>query len=41
MTQNEAVDVQPVQLDHVKKSNKTVVREMAFITMSEFDSIPQ
>ncbi|XP_030282817.1 SKA complex subunit 1 isoform X1 [Sparus aurata] len=41
MTQNEAVDVQPVQLDDVKKSNKTAVREMAFITMSEFESIPQ
>ncbi|KAM8751137.1 SKA complex subunit 1 isoform 1-T1 [Acanthopagrus schlegelii] len=41
MTQNEAMDIQPAQLDDVKKSNKTVVREMAFITIPEFESIPQ
>ncbi|XP_073346535.1 SKA complex subunit 1 isoform X1 [Pagrus major] len=41
MTKNEAVDVQPAQLENVKKSDKTVVRVMAFITMPEFESIPQ
>ncbi|XP_070764036.1 SKA complex subunit 1 [Enoplosus armatus] len=41
MNQNEAADVQPAQLENVKKTNKSFVREMEFITMPEFESVPQ
>ncbi|XP_038562904.1 spindle and kinetochore-associated protein 1-like [Micropterus salmoides] len=41
INQNEAADVQPAQLENVKKTNKSFIREMEFITMPEFESIPQ
>lgn len=41
MKQSEAADVQHPQPEHVKKTNKSYVREMEFITMPEFESIPQ
>ncbi|KAI3371770.1 hypothetical protein L3Q82_024323 [Scortum barcoo] len=41
INQNEAADAQPAPLDNVKKTKKSSVREMEFITMPEFDSIPQ
>lgn len=40
MDQNEAED-NPVELDNVKKADKSFAREMEFITMPEFESIPQ
>lgn len=40
MNQNEAADVQPAQTENVKKTNKSFVREMEFITMPEFENIP-
>lgn len=39
--QNEVADVQPAQAENIKKTNKSFVREMEFITMAEFESIPQ
>ncbi|XP_051239296.1 spindle and kinetochore-associated protein 1 [Dicentrarchus labrax] len=41
MNQNEAPDIQPAQPETVKKNNKSFVREMEFITMPEFENIPQ
>ncbi|TMS05641.1 N-lysine methyltransferase setd6 [Larimichthys crocea] len=41
MKQSEAADVQPAQMENVKKTNKSFIREMDFITMPEFESIPQ
>ncbi|KAM7396126.1 hypothetical protein PAMP_019194 [Pampus punctatissimus] len=41
MKQSEEADVQPLQPEQVKKTNKGYVREMEFITMPEFESIPQ
>ncbi|XP_076589762.1 SKA complex subunit 1 [Chaetodon auriga] len=41
LNQKEAADVQPAQLENVKKTNKSVIREMEFITLPEFESIPQ
>ncbi|KAG8012893.1 Spindle and kinetochore-associated protein 1 [Nibea albiflora] len=41
MKQNEAADVQPAQTENTKKTNKNFIREMDFITMPEFESIPQ
>lgn len=41
MNQNEAAGVQPAELENVKKTNKTFVREMEFLTVAEFESIPQ
>lgn len=37
INQKEAVEVQPAE----KKSSKSFVREMEFVTMPEFESIPQ
>ncbi|XP_062276304.1 spindle and kinetochore-associated protein 1 [Scomber scombrus] len=39
--QNEAADIQHPQPENVKKTNKNYVREMEFITLPEFESIPQ
>lgn len=39
INQNEAADAQSVPLDNVKKTK--TIREMEFITMPEFESIPQ
>ncbi|KAM6925784.1 SKA complex subunit 1 [Lycodopsis pacificus] len=39
LTQKEA-DVQPAQSENVKKTNKSVVREIEVITMPEYESIP-
>ncbi|KAM4572460.1 SKA complex subunit 1 [Odontesthes bonariensis] len=39
--QNEATDRQPAQADDIKQTSKTFVKEMEFITMPEFESIPQ
>ncbi|XP_019113748.1 SKA complex subunit 1 [Larimichthys crocea] len=41
MKQSEAADVQPAQMENIKKTNKSFIREMDFITMPEFESIPQ
>ncbi|XP_047453297.1 spindle and kinetochore-associated protein 1 [Mugil cephalus] len=44
MNQKEAADVQPAQPsqpENIKKTSKKFVREMEFITMTEFESIPQ
>ncbi|XP_037622115.1 spindle and kinetochore-associated protein 1 isoform X1 [Sebastes umbrosus] len=41
MNQTEAADVQPVQQEAVKKTNKSFVREIMVITIPEFESIPQ
>ncbi|AWP07990.1 putative spindle and kinetochore-associated protein 1 isoform 2 [Scophthalmus maximus] len=41
MTKKEAAEVQPAQTDDVKKTNKSYAREMEFITMPEFEKIPQ
>ncbi|XP_044049671.1 spindle and kinetochore-associated protein 1 isoform X2 [Siniperca chuatsi] len=41
MNLNEAADGQPAQLENVNKTNKSFVREMEFITMPEFEGIPQ
>ncbi|XP_074534165.1 SKA complex subunit 1 [Halichoeres trimaculatus] len=38
---SEAADVQPLQQEQVKKSSRSFIREMDFITVLEFDSIPQ
>ncbi|KAM9331587.1 SKA complex subunit 1-like, partial [Symphorus nematophorus] len=39
--QNEAADVQPAQQENIKKTKKSFIREIEFITMPEFESIPQ
>ncbi|XP_041652537.1 spindle and kinetochore-associated protein 1 [Cheilinus undulatus] len=36
----DAADVQPPQQEQVKKSSRTFIRQMDFITVAEFDSIP-
>ncbi|XP_034542141.1 spindle and kinetochore-associated protein 1 [Notolabrus celidotus] len=42
MKQSQAADVQPPQQEQqVKKSSRSFIREMDFITAPEFDSIPQ
>ncbi|KAM7002480.1 SKA complex subunit 1 [Tautogolabrus adspersus] len=41
MKQSEAADVHTLQQEHVKKSSRSFIREMDFITVPEFDSIPQ
>ncbi|XP_041795596.1 spindle and kinetochore-associated protein 1 [Chelmon rostratus] len=41
LNQKDAADVQPAQQENVKKTNKSFVREMEFITLPEFESIPQ
>ncbi|TKS73693.1 Spindle and kinetochore-associated protein 1 [Collichthys lucidus] len=41
MKQSEAADFQPAQMENVKKTNKSFIREMDFVTMPEFESIPQ
>lgn len=38
---SEAADAQPQQQEQVKKSSRSFIREMDFITVPEFDSIPQ
>ncbi|XP_072241383.1 SKA complex subunit 1 [Leuresthes tenuis] len=38
---NEATDGRPVQADNIKQMSKTIIKEMEFITMPEFESIPQ
>lgn len=38
--QNDAADVKPPQ-EQVKKSSRSFIREVDFITVTEFDSIPQ
>ncbi|XP_031724064.1 SKA complex subunit 1 isoform X2 [Anarrhichthys ocellatus] len=40
LTQKEAADVQPAQSENVKKTNKSVVREIEVITLPEYESIP-
>lgn len=39
--QIQAAGNKPAELENVKKSNKSLVREIEPITMSEFESIPQ
>ncbi|KAA8590715.1 hypothetical protein FQN60_014649 [Etheostoma spectabile] len=39
--QREGADVQPAQSENVKKTNRSVIRELELITMPEFQSIPQ
>lgn len=39
--QKEAPDAQVAPPQHVKKTSKSYVREMDFITMPEFENIPQ
>ncbi|XP_061578696.1 spindle and kinetochore-associated protein 1 [Cololabis saira] len=39
--QSDAADTQQPQAETVKKTSKTVVKEMEFVTMAEFESIPQ
>ncbi|XP_049430472.1 spindle and kinetochore-associated protein 1 [Epinephelus fuscoguttatus] len=41
MNQNETADVKPAQLENVKKTIKNFIRDMEFITVSEFENIPQ
>nr|XP_046250437.1 spindle and kinetochore-associated protein 1 isoform X2 [Scatophagus argus] len=41
MNQSEGASVQSAQLENVKKSTKSLVREMEYITKPEFESIPQ
>ena len=41
LNKNEAADVQLVQPENVKKTNKSYVKEMEFITVPEFENIPQ
>ncbi|XP_039989554.1 spindle and kinetochore-associated protein 1 [Xiphias gladius] len=41
MTQNDAAGHQLAQPENVKKTSKSYVREMEFITTPEFESIPQ
>lgn len=41
MNQNEAAGIQPAELENTKKTNKTFVKEIEFITVTEFESIPQ
>ncbi|XP_023146219.2 spindle and kinetochore-associated protein 1 isoform X2 [Amphiprion ocellaris] len=41
MNHNLAADIQPAQAENVKTTKKSFVREMEFITMSEFEGIPQ
>uniref|UniRef100_UPI0037E922CE SKA complex subunit 1 n=1 Tax=Semicossyphus pulcher TaxID=241346 RepID=UPI0037E922CE len=41
MKQTEAAVLQPAQQEHVRKSSRSFIREMDFITVPEFDSIPQ
>ncbi|KAM9855493.1 SKA complex subunit 1 isoform 1-T2 [Aulostomus maculatus] len=36
-----AADLQPNHPEHIKKTSRSFVKEMEFITMPEFDSIPQ
>ncbi|XP_047200506.1 spindle and kinetochore-associated protein 1 isoform X2 [Hippoglossus stenolepis] len=41
LNKNEAADVQLVQPENDKKTNKSYVKEMEFITVPEFENIPQ
>ncbi|XP_068169478.1 spindle and kinetochore-associated protein 1 isoform X2 [Antennarius striatus] len=41
VTQKDAAGLQTVQVENISKSKKNFVREMEFITMPEFESIPQ
>lgn len=45
LKKNEATDVQPVQPDvqpeNVKRANKSFIKEMEFITVTDFENIPQ
>lgn len=41
INQKDAADVQPAQTENVKKPNKRFVRQIDFITMPEFENIPQ
>ncbi|KAM6984847.1 SKA complex subunit 1 [Aplochiton taeniatus] len=40
-SQNKPAEVQPVQQDNSRKTSKNQIREMQFITMPEFEAIPQ
>ncbi|KAM6937102.1 SKA complex subunit 1 [Xenentodon cancila] len=41
MKQNKTTDIQPAQAETLKKTSKTFIKEMEFITTEEFESIPQ
>lgn len=41
LEQIEAAGNKPAELENVKKSNKSFVRDITPITISEFESIPQ
>ncbi len=41
LNQTEAADVNSAKMENVKKTNKNFVKEMEFITMLEFESIPK